>query len=164
MCCKSLWKRIVPLVLALVLGLFATAFLQKEYSASRTTYSENGIGSSGHSGGSFAERTCFACKEDNFDSRNNDKPLITSQMRIISKPRPNYTDKARQNQIQGKIQLRVTFLATGEIGSVSPLSSLPDGLTEQAIIAAQNIKFEPATEDGRLMTVTKLIEYNFTIY
>jgi TonB family protein len=62
------------------------------------------------------------------------------------------------------VRLRVTFLASGQIGSVSPVSGLSYGLTEQAIAAAKQIRFEPAKVNGVPQTVTKQIEYSFSIY
>ncbi|MBA2736364.1 MAG: energy transducer TonB, partial [Pyrinomonadaceae bacterium] len=85
-------------------------------------------------------------------------------LKIISKPRANYTDAARQNQIQGTVTLRVTFLASGQIGKISLVNDLPDGLTEQAIAAARTIRFEPQIVNGKPRTVTKTVQYNFTIY
>ncbi|MEP6904048.1 MAG: energy transducer TonB [Actinomycetota bacterium] len=88
----------------------------------------------------------------------------TAPLRILSKPRANYTDFARFYQISGKVVLRLTFSANGIIGAVSVVSKLPFGLTEQAIIAARGISFEPAMKEGVALSVTKMIEYNFTIY
>lgn len=88
----------------------------------------------------------------------------TVAMKILSKPRANYTDAARQNQVQGTVTLRVTFLANGSIGSISPVSGLPNGLTEQAIAAARGIRFEPAKVNGVAQTVTKQVQYSFTLY
>ncbi|MCA1625298.1 MAG: energy transducer TonB [Acidobacteria bacterium] len=88
----------------------------------------------------------------------------TTGVNIIAKPRANYTDAARQNQVQGTVTLRVTFTAGGSIGSISPVSGLPYGLTEQAIAAARGIKFEPAKKNGVPQTVTKQVQYSFTIY
>jgi TonB family protein len=88
----------------------------------------------------------------------------TIGVNIIAKPRANYTDAARQNQVQGTVTLRVTFTAGGSIGSISPVSGLPYGLTEQAIAAARGIKFEPAKKNGVPQTVTKQVQYSFTIY
>ncbi len=85
-------------------------------------------------------------------------------MQIISKPKANYTDTARQNNVQGTVSLRVTFLASGRIGNISPVSNLPDGLTEQAVIAAKQIKFNPANIKGKSISVTKQVHYSFTIY
>ncbi len=88
----------------------------------------------------------------------------TKPLQIISKPRAGYTDAARQNQLQGTVTLRVTFSASGEIGSVSAIEELPDGLTEQAILAARGIRFEPAQKNGVPQTVTKQVQYSFMLY
>ena len=89
---------------------------------------------------------------------------VTEALKITSKPKPPFTDTARQNQIQGVVRLRVTFLSTGQIGSISPVQGLSGGLTEQAIAAARNIRFEPAKKNGVAITVVKQVEYNFTLY
>lgn len=93
------------------------------------------------------------------------KPAGVSQdVKIISKPGAKYTDAARQNQFSGTVRLRVTFTASGQIGSVSAVGSLPYGLTEQAIAAAKSIRFEPAKKDGVAITKIKQIDYSFTLY
>ncbi len=89
---------------------------------------------------------------------------VTAGLKILSKPRPGYTDAARQANIQGTVILRVTFLASGQIGSISAVKGLPSGLTEQAIAAARRISFEPAKRDGIGQSVTRQIEYTFSIY
>ncbi len=89
---------------------------------------------------------------------------VTQALRIISKPKATYTDQARQNQIQGNVTLRITFLANGSIGSITPVSGLGYGLTEQAIAAARRIQFEPAKVNGVAQTVSKTFQYGFTIY
>ncbi|MBS1797400.1 MAG: TonB family protein [Acidobacteria bacterium] len=85
-------------------------------------------------------------------------------LKILSKPRAGYTDQARLSMTQGKVVLRVTFLASGEIGGITTVSGLPNGLTEQAVAAARAIKFEPAKVGGKPVTVTKTIEYSFVIF
>ena len=89
---------------------------------------------------------------------------VTQGLKILSKPRPGYTDAARTANVQGTVILRVTFLASGQIGSVSVVKGLPNGLSEQAIAAAKRIAFEPAKTNGQGQTVTKQIEYSFSIY
>jgi len=83
---------------------------------------------------------------------------------MIVKPAPPYTEMARRNQTQGAVRVRVTFLASGGIGSVTPVSGLPDGLTEQAIAAASKIVFIPARRNKINYSVTKILEYSFSIY
>ena len=86
------------------------------------------------------------------------------KLRILSKAKPSYTDFARFYQISGTVILRVTFLKEGKIGSISAVTTLPFGLTERAIEAARQIRFEPATTDGSAVSVVKLVEYTFMIY
>jgi hypothetical protein len=88
----------------------------------------------------------------------------TAGVKILSKPRANYTDFARFYQITGKVVLRVTFSADGSIGAVTPVTKQPFGLTAQAIQAAKGIRFEPAMKDGVAYSVTKPVEYSFIIY
>ena len=95
-----------------------------------------------------------------------DKEMLekTEGLRILLKPRPKYTDAARQAQTQGTVMLRVTFLASGAIGSVTPVSGLPYGITEQAMEAAHRIVFLPAKKSGYSVSVTKQVQYSFSIY
>jgi hypothetical protein len=88
----------------------------------------------------------------------------TNAVKILTKPRANYTDFARFYEITGKVRLRVTFSANGTIGSITPISRLPFGLTEEAIAAARSITFEPAMRAGTPYSVTKPVEYSFVIY
>lgn len=87
-----------------------------------------------------------------------------SPLRILSKPKARYTDLARFYEISGPVIARVTFLASGEIGSISTIKTLPFGLTEQAVKAAKGIRFEPPYRDGMPMTTVRLVELNFTLY
>ena len=90
--------------------------------------------------------------------------LSGNSLQIISKPKALYTQEARENQTQGSVTLRVVFLQTGEIGNVQVVNGLPDGLTEQAVLAAKGIKFTPFVRNEEAINVTKLVQYNFTLY
>jgi protein TonB len=93
------------------------------------------------------------------------KPVgVTQDIKIIAKPQAKYTDAARQNQFSGTVRVRVTFTSSGQIGSVSVVSNAPYGLTDMAIAAAKQIKFEPAKKDGVPITKVKQIDYSFTLY
>ena len=166
MCCKSFWKRIISFGLALSLGLLAVTVLQKNSSpnvkqlsiVNETAPKNEGRGRSGADFGPDDPR--------NFQggTLKGSAPASTMPVQILSKPRANYTDAARLNFTQGKVVLRVTFSANGQIGAISVITGLSDGLTEQAIAAARGIKFEPARRDGVPYSVTKPVEYTFTIY
>ena len=83
---------------------------------------------------------------------------------IISKPRPGYSELARTKGTQGTVALRVMFLKNGGIGTVAVIKTLENGLTERAIAAAQRTSFLPARANGTTVTVTKQIEYSFSLY
>jgi TonB family protein len=68
---------------------------------------------------------------------------------ILSKPRPEYTDAARKARVEGEVSLRVQFAATGDIRVLDVVKGLPHGLNESATRAAEQIRFKPATKDGR---------------
>ena len=85
-------------------------------------------------------------------------------LKITSKPRANYTDSARMNMVQGTIKLAVEFGADGKIKAIIPFQKLPDGLTENCVEAAKNIKFEPAAKNGQAFSTIGILSYSFTIY
>jgi TonB family protein len=89
---------------------------------------------------------------------------VTQPLKILAKQKAQYTDAARQNNVQGTVTLRVTFLASGGIGSISTIKGLPNGLTEQAIAAARNIRFEPEMVNGQPRTTTRPVSFTFNIY
>ena len=89
---------------------------------------------------------------------------ITQSLKILSKPIGSYTDTAKKNNIEGKVQLEITFKKDGTIGKIKIIKALPFGLTERAYAAAKKIKFEPEIINGKPKTVKKILEYNFTIY
>lgn len=91
-------------------------------------------------------------------------PNQISPLKILTKPKPSYTNLARYYSTQGTVRVRVTFLADGQIGSVTAIKKLPFGLTNSAINAAKQMRFAPPLRDGTPYTVTKLVEYSFTIY
>jgi TonB family protein len=68
---------------------------------------------------------------------------------IISKPTPQYTEEARQLRLEGEVLLRVQFLTIGEVRVLKVMQGLGHGLDEQAMHAAEKIKFKPAEHDGQ---------------
>ena len=89
---------------------------------------------------------------------------VTSAYKLIAKPKAAYTDEARTNNVQGSVRLKVTLLASGSVGSITPVTRLPYGLTEQAIAAARQIRFEPKKVNGVPVSTIVTMEYNFTMY
>ena len=89
---------------------------------------------------------------------------ITTPLQIISKPKATYTDAARTNNVQGSVRLKITLLASGAVGSITPVTRLPHGLTEQAIAAARQIRFKPKMINGVAQSVVVTFDYGFNIY
>lgn len=89
---------------------------------------------------------------------------VTSKARLLSKPEPQYTEDARKNQIVGTVVLKVVFSSNGTVTNIRTVSGLPYGLTERAIAAARQIKFQPATKDGHPVSMWMQLEYNFNLY
>ncbi|MEP6925125.1 MAG: energy transducer TonB [Pyrinomonadaceae bacterium] len=87
-----------------------------------------------------------------------------ARLLIVSKPRAVYTDQAKMNNVEGVVILQITFKKSGEIGKINVINGLSDGLNEQATMAAKKIKFMPQRKNGKSVTITKNIEYNFNIY
>lgn len=83
---------------------------------------------------------------------------------ILVKPNPSYTGAARNSSVTGKIRVRVTFENDGRISKIAFLDSLPGGLDRSAFFSAMRIKFIPGEKDGKPQTVSKVLEYSFSIY
>jgi Gram-negative bacterial TonB protein C-terminal len=58
----------------------------------------------------------------------------------------------------------VVFGANEKIGGVRIIQDLPYGLTYQALMALQKIKFKPAMRDGKPVSVRGNLEFSFNLY
>jgi len=111
-----------------------------------------GGGGAGGPGGGYDPNKVYSSKD------------VTSKARVLEKPEPAYTEAARKNQVMGTVVLRAVFNASGQVTNISAISRLPDGLTEKAIAAAHQIRFVPATKDGRTVSQWIELQYNFNLY
>ena len=89
---------------------------------------------------------------------------VDRKARVLSRPAPAYPRRARRGDVQGTVILRAVLAASGKVERVTVLEGLPDGLTEEAIKAARRIKFLPAERDGRKVSQSVIVEYNFDLY
>jgi protein TonB len=89
---------------------------------------------------------------------------VTTPVKITFQPKATYTDEARAQNVTGAVRLKITLLASGQVGSIVPVTRLPYGLTERAIAAAKQIRFTPKMVNGVAVPVTVTREYTFTIY
>jgi TonB family protein len=89
---------------------------------------------------------------------------LTQKQVVVWKPEPNYTQDAIANQRIGKVILKAVCNPSGRIVITKVIQGLKDGLTEEAIEAAKNIKFFPGLKDGKPVPVQIQLEYNFNLY
>src|SRR5579885_340828 len=82
---------------------------------------------------------------------------------IVSKPLPQYTADARQLRIQGDVTLEVRFTASGRGEVLRVVNGLGHGLYRQAILAAEKIRFKPATKNGVPVDEVSLIRITFQL-
>lgn len=85
----------------------------------------------------------------------------TTPIVVLEKPLPEYTADARQLRIEGDVLLKVRFLATGQVEVLGIISGLGHGLDEQARLAAEHIRFKPATRDGHAIDQISIIHVTF---
>jgi TonB family protein len=99
---------------------------------------------------------------------NNATPLLGKHVDrkavLVLKPEPSYTEKARQNRIEGTVVLKAVFSSDGNVVNIRTVTGLPYGLTEMAIGAARKLKFVPAVKDGKFVSMWMQLEYNFSLY
>ncbi len=156
MCCKSFWKKVIPFGLTLLVSIFAVNVFQE-------------IGYTNKNLANFpAEKNYLENKtENNYGIETEPEVSVrsgTNSLKFLEKPISRYTNLARENNITGTVRLKVVFLANGKIGEIKVIQGLEFGLTNQAVESAKQIKFEPATQNGKPINVVKIIEYNFNIY
>ncbi|HEX8176016.1 MAG TPA: energy transducer TonB [Pyrinomonadaceae bacterium] len=150
-------KRILPFTLTLIVGIaiggIFNIFSFRQQSGPAALRVESDYGTSGGSGAGS-----YGCR-----SRRRSYSESYSPARVLTQVEPAYTTEARRNGTEGQVMLRVTLKADGTVGDVETITSLPDGLTEQARKAARLIKFVPATRYGSPVDEQKTITYSFDI-
>jgi TonB family protein len=82
---------------------------------------------------------------------------------ILSKPTPLYTVEARAKRIEGEVLLEVVFEATGRIHVLRVIRGLGYGLDDEAIRAAEQIRFRPALQDGQPSDSTAVLHIIFQL-
>jgi len=88
----------------------------------------------------------------------NEKPV-----EVLSKPRPDYTDEARKLRIEGEVLLRVLFTGTGEAHVLEVINGLGHGLNENAVRAAEQIRFKPALRAGQAVDSRAVVHIVFQL-
>ena len=86
---------------------------------------------------------------------------VQRRARVIDSPAATYTHEARADKVRGDVRLRVVLAADGTVRNVFPIKSLSYGLTESAMEAARQIKFQPAIRNGEPASQFATFVYEF---
>lgn len=81
----------------------------------------------------------------------------------LNEPRPNYTEEARQHKVTGIVRARVLIGVDGLIKQVRITRGLPDGLNEEAIRAAMQMRFKPAIKNGQAVSYWTSLDVEFNL-
>jgi len=80
---------------------------------------------------------------------------------FLNRVKPEYTSEAEQADITATVEAKVVFRSSGEVGSIDITRWAGFGLDQSAEHAIRQLKFKPATRDGKPVSVRALIRYNF---
>jgi TonB family protein len=92
-----------------------------------------------------------------------DSGPATTQVEIISKPSPVYTQEARQLKLEGEVLLEVLFGANGQLHVNRVVRGLGHGLDEAAVTAASQMRFKPALRMGTPVDSTAVVHVVFQL-
>src|SRR6185369_4129654 len=81
----------------------------------------------------------------------------------INAPQPRYSDEARNRKTQGAVIMRILVGEDGLVKQIVLTQGLPYGLNEQAALAASNLKFKPATIDGKPIQFWQAVMIEFKL-
>ena len=103
-----------------------------------------------------------AAKADRTPKPKTPAPPLTP-IRILDKPRPEYTEQARRLRIEGDVLLEVLFKASAQVEVLRIVRGLGWGLDANALRAARQIRFEPARRDGKATDARARITIRFQL-
>jgi len=91
-------------------------------------------------------------------------PLQRTEPKVLYKPRPEYTEEARQLHIEGIITLHIRVMPNGSVLVLNVVNDLGHGLADSAKRAALATKFEPATDTtGQPITWEGVVTVTFQL-
>ncbi len=102
------------------------------------------------------------------DAQDSDPVYTTSEVTrkavIVYRPEPQYSEEAREGRVSGTVVLKAVLSSSGKVTGIDARKSLPRGLTEKSMEAARQLKFIPAIKDGKFVSQSIQLEYNFSVY
>lgn len=86
-----------------------------------------------------------------------------SAPKLLFKPRPEYTEEARQLHLEGTVYVKIHVAANGSVSVVGVQSGLGHGLDQSAIKAVQGMRFQPALQNGQPADWDGVVNVNFQL-
>jgi TonB family protein len=80
---------------------------------------------------------------------------------FLNRVKPEYTPQADASDISATVEARVVFKSDGQVGDIEIIMWAGFGLDESAAAAIRQLRFKPATRDGRPVSVRATVRYNF---
>ena len=80
---------------------------------------------------------------------------------FLNRVRPDYPPQADLADITATVEAMAVFRSNGQVGNIEITRWAGFGLEESSERAIRQLKFKPATRDGRPINVRALIQYNF---
>ncbi len=98
-----------------------------------------------------------------FDPDNRDGGEYHPPSVVGRRANPQYTEAARNQRIQGVVQVRVVVGTAGQVIHTEIVRGLDEGLDQSAMDAIREWRFEPATHDGRPVVAAITFTTNFRL-
>ncbi len=81
----------------------------------------------------------------------------------VHAPQPHYTEEARKARVQGVVILQAIVDSLGNVTNVKVVKGLPEGLEESAVQTVSNWRYEPATLEGKPVSVYMNLTISFSL-
>ena len=98
---------------------------------------------------------------------NNTPPASTTPAKVapkvLFKPRPEYTEEARQLHLEGTVYVKIHVSAAGAVTVLGVQSGLGHGLDQSAVHAVQGMRFQPALQNGQPAEWDGVVNINFQL-
>jgi Gram-negative bacterial TonB protein C-terminal len=142
-------KRFVPFLLTLIVGLGLGSLFQNEPTRSSFTVRR------------YVERSYPRTTTTLSTSRAPSETNSWTPLAILFEPSTHMTAEARKHQTYGVVQLLIEYGADGKARVLERITTLPDGLTEEAERVATQTQFRPETFNGQPVPATRIQAYYF---
>lgn len=83
--------------------------------------------------------------------------------RLLFKPRPVYTEEARQLHLEGTVYVKIHVAASGAVSVLGVQSGLGHGLDQAAVKAVESMRFQPALQNGQPADWDGVVNVNFQL-